>query len=85
MARCHDIADAGAIAFDLISDEGVEGGGSMARHPHELGRERGWRQCPLESPHTRVHEGPEAVGEPVAQRSWWRQQGTSGESVEGVK
>ena len=85
MARCHDVADAGAIAFDLVIDEVMEGGGSVARHPHELGRERGQHQHPSESPHSRVHGGREAVGEQVAQWSRWGQRCPSGESAKGVK
>ena len=85
MARCHDVADARAIAFDLVIDEVMEGGGSVARHLHELGRERGRRPHPLESPHTRVHEGRKAVGEPVARWLRWGQWAPSRELAEGVK
>ena len=82
---CHDVADAGAVAFDLVIDEVVKGGGSVARHPHELGYERGRRQHPSEPLRARVQGGHEAIGEPVARRSWWGQRGPSRELEEGVK
>jgi len=85
VARCHDVADAGAITFDLVIDEVVEGDRSVARHPHELEREKEWCQHPSVSPRARIHGEREAVGEPVAWRSRWRQRGPSGESAEGVK
>ena len=40
VARCH-ITDAGAITLNLVIYEFVEIGGSIARHPHEFGCERG--------------------------------------------
>ena len=39
MARCH-VADAGAVAPDVIIHDVEEIGGSIARHPYELRRER---------------------------------------------
>ena len=64
MARRH-VADAGAVALNLIIQEFMESGGSIARHSHEFGCERGRRQRPLEPPSVRVSGGREAVGEPV--------------------
>ena len=40
MARCH-VADVGAVALNLVIQEFVESGGSIARHSHEFGCERG--------------------------------------------
>ena len=65
VTMCHDVVDAGAITFDLIIDEVVEGGGGVARHAHELGRERGRRQHPSEPPRAHVHGGREAIREPI--------------------
>ena len=39
VARCH-VADAGAITPDVIIHDVEEAGGSIARHPHKLRRER---------------------------------------------
>ena len=63
--------------LNLIIQEFRESGGSIARHSHEFGCERGRRQHPLEPPSLHVHGGHEAVGEPVAWRSWQGQRGPS--------
>ena len=42
------VADARAVALNLVIQEFVETGGSIARHPHEFGRERGRRRHPSE-------------------------------------
>ena len=69
VARCHDVADAGAVALNIIIQEVVKRGESVARHPYEFRCERGWRQHPSEPPGIRICGGHEAVGEPVAWRS----------------
>ena len=66
MARCHDVADAGAIAFNLVIHEVMERGRSVARHPYEFRCERGRHQLLSKPPRVRVREGLEAVGEPIA-------------------
>ena len=84
MARRH-VADAGAVTLNIVIHEVEEIGGSIARHPHEFGRERGRRQHPSEPPGVRVHGGREAIGEPVAWWSRWGQRGPFGELAKGVK
>ena len=69
VARCH-ATDAGAVALNLIIQEFMESGGSIARHSHEFGCERGRHQRPLEPLSIRVHGGCEAIGEPVVR--WLR-------------
>ena len=77
MARSH-VADAGAIALNLVIQEFIETGGSIARHPHKFGCERGWRQHFSEPLGIRVHGGREAVGEPVVRCLRYGQRGPSG-------
>ena len=77
MARCH-VADAGAVTLAIVIHEVEEIGGSIARHPHELGCERRRRQHFLEPLGVRVHGGREVVGEPVVQWLWCEQRGPSG-------
>ena len=48
MSRCLDIADVGAVALNIVIHEVMETGGSVARHPHEFGCERGRHQHPSE-------------------------------------
>ena len=83
MARRH-VADAGAVTLAIVIHEVVKRGGSIARHPHKFGCERGRRQHLSEPPCVRVHKGREAVGDLVTWRSWQRQRGLSGESVENI-
>ena len=53
MARRH-VADAGAVTLNIVIHEVEETGESIARHPHEFERERGWCQHPSEPPGIRV-------------------------------
>ena len=77
VARLH-IADAGAVTLNIVIHEVEETGGSIARHPHEFGRERGRRQHPSEPPSVRIRGGREAVGEPVVRWLQYGQRGPSG-------
>jgi hypothetical protein len=85
VARCHDVADARAIAFNIVIHEVVKRGGSVACHPHEFRCERGRHQHLSEPPRICVHGGREAIGEPVARGLQRGQQGPSGESAEDIK
>ena len=77
VARRH-VTDAGAVTLNNVIPKVEEIGGSIACHPHEFGYERRWRQHFSEPPGVRVHEGREAVGEPIVR--WLRcgQRGPSG-------
>ena len=85
MARCHDVTDAGAITFNLVIYKVMKGGGSIARHPHEFGCERGRHQHLSEPPCIHVRGGREAVGEPIAWRSRWGQRDPYRELAKDIK
>ena len=74
VARCH-VADAGAVTLAIVIHEVEETGGSIARHSHEFGCERGRREHPSEPLGVCVHEGCEAIGELVV---WWLRLGPWG-------
>ena len=77
MARRH-VADAGAVALNLVIQEFVENGGSIACHSHEFGCERGQCQHSSEPLSIHVRGGREAIGEPVVRCLRCGQYGPSG-------
>ena len=69
MAR-HHVIDAGSVTLNLVIQEFVESGESIARHSHKFRCGRGRRQRPLEPQSVRVYEGSEAAGELVMRSLW---------------
>ena len=69
MARRH-VTDAGAITLAIVIHEVEETGGSIARHSHKFGCERGQRGHPSEPLGVCVHGRREAIGELAIQ--WLR-------------